>query len=76
LNTLSGSTDIEGIEKTLKAIHASVGYSIALPLHYFKALNTLFVTGDSKVKTGAIKYRISFIDHLLHISESPFAEVK
>ena len=55
LNTLSGSTDIEEIEKTLRAIHANVGYSIALPFHHSKALNASFAARDSKVKTGAVK---------------------
>src|ERR1700736_3227973 len=59
LNTLSGSTDIEGIQKTLKAIRASVGYSIALPFHHSKALNALFAAADSKTKIEASKYRVS-----------------
>lgn len=38
LNTRSGSTDIEGIENTLKAMRASIGYSVALTLERFGKL--------------------------------------
>ena len=58
LNTLSGSTDIAGMEYISTAILASVGYSLALPLHHSSKSNPSAAAPDN-FRTDAFEYRVT-----------------